>query len=1029
GDRVRVTVQLVRVDDGAPIWATKFDENFTDIFAVEDSISSQVAEALIPRLTGEERELLNKRETENASAYQAYLKGRYHWNRFTDESLGMAIECYNEAIQLDPEYALAYAAIAEFYIWAGVYHKFAPKDCYPQAKAAALKALQIDEKLSEAHAALAAATHTYDWDRVHAEEIFKRAISLNSNYAGAHQWYSYLLTAEGRFDEGQKEIQRAVAINPLSAMDLAMLCWNLYQAGEYDQVIAGSRKLFEVEPDFAIGYIPLSAAYERKGMLDEAIAAARKAASLLPGAVVHLWALGHALARSGQQDAARETLNELRLLSKEHYASPYHSAIIHAGLGETEEVFSCLERACQDRDPWMIWLATEPKFADFRADPRFLDLLARIGLKTVEKRRRAGDGESSEFGVSTGETPSSQTVSTGVAVASASAQSDGQPVSATGEFKPSSPTTELVGQQKWKGWLPALAGALVVAVIGVGLFLFFRGGQAASRFKSTNYVKLTTSGNVATAALSPDGKYAAYAIDEAGKQGLWVRQTTIANNIRVVAPSEVDFRGLTFSPDGSYIYYVASERSGSSRGRLYQVPALGGSVTEVKADVDSPISFSPDGRQFTFVRSLVDKGEEALMIANADGSNEQQLSSRKFPEHISTNGPPVWSPDGKIIAYAMQGADSSGFYMKVVELNIQDRRERLISPQRWIEIGQIGWLSDQSALIATAQSKDSAFDQLWHLAYPGGEERRISNDLSDYRGVSLSSNSGALLTVQRQTFTSIWVLQKGVAQPMQITSGAGRYFDLSWTPEGRILYASDVSGNADIWEIGADGTGQKQLTAGAGRNYGPVSSPDGRYVLLHSNRSGVWQIWRMNRDGSNPLPLVRGNEESNWPQVSPDGRWVIFQHIGAGTLATLWKVSIDGGTPERLTTELSVRPAISPNGQWIACWQKEQTPNASWRIAAVPFDGGPAKLFDVPQSAANGNSVLHWSQDGSAVIFIDLRDGVTNLVSQPLDGGAAHSITNFNKDQFFAFDLARDGRVVLARGLRTNDAVLINDAK
>jgi Tol biopolymer transport system component len=186
----------------------------------------------------------------------------------------------------------------------------------------------------------------------------------------------------------------------------------------------------------------------------------------------------------------------------------------------------------------------------------------------------------------------------------------------------------------------------------------------------------------------------------------------------------------------------------------------------------------------------------------------------------------------------------------------------------------------------------------------------------------------------------------------------------------------------------------------------------------------------MNRDGNNPLALTSGKEESNWAQVSPDGRWVIYQHVGAGTLATLWRVSIDGGAPERLTNDLSMRPSISPDGKLIAYWQKEQTPNALWHIAIVPFEGGqPLKLLDVPQSAANGNAVLHWSQDANAVIYIDLRNGVTNLLSQPLEGGAPKTLTNFNKDQFYAFDLARDGRLILARGLRTNDAVLINDAK
>jgi eukaryotic-like serine/threonine-protein kinase len=1035
GNRVRVTVQLVRVEDGTPFWATKFDENFTDIFAVEDSISSQVAEALIPRLTGQEREALNKRETENANAYQAYLKGRYHWSQFTDESLGLALECFNEAIRLDPNYALAHVAIAEFYVWAGIYHRLAPKDCYPQAKDAAMRALQIDETLAEAHAALAFATHCYDWDWRRAEELFKRAIELNSNYAGAHQWYSYLLTSEGRFDEGQKEIRRAVEINPLSVMDLTMVCWNLYQAGEHDQVIIESRKIFEVDRNFPVSYIALSAAYERKGMLEEAITAGRKAGSLLPGAVIHLWALGHALAVAGQRDEAREILAEMHRLSKENrYVSAYHSAIIHVGLGERDEAFSCLEKAYADRDAWMMWLGTEPKLAELHSDPRFVDLLNRVGLGHVERKELVGGLQSSgrKLKVEAVETSPGQKVLGNKSAATASAQTIEHSEAQTDEVRAIHITEadlEAVKRSR-RNWLLAFAGVIIVAVVGYGLYRFLSRDKPAPRFQSTNTVKLTTSGNVTSAAIAPDGKYAAYAIDEAGKQGLWVRQISIANNIRIVAPSEVDYRGLTFSPDGSYVYYVSYERSGAGRGRLFQVPVLGGSVREVKRDVDSPISFSPDGKQFAFVRSLPDKGEEVLIAANEDGSREQQLASRKFPEHLSTNSAPAWSPDGKGIAYAVQGADAGGFYMKVVEVQIADRTEKIISPRRWLEVGQMAWLSDTSALIITAQSEDSAFVQVWHLTYPSGEARRITNDLSDYRGVSLSSDSGSLLTVQRQTFTSIWVMGKGTEQPSQITSGAGRYFDLSWTPDGKILYASDASGNADIWEIEADGTGQKQLTAGVGRNYGPVASPDGRYILFHSNRSGSWQIWRMNRDGNNPLALTGGKEESNWAQVSPDGRWVIYQHVGAGTLATLWRVSIDGGTPERLTNDLSMRPSISPDGKLIAYWQKEQTPNALWHIAVVPFEGGqPVKLLDVPQSTANSNAVLHWSQDGGSVIYIDLRNGVTNLLSQPLEGGAPKTLTNFNKDQFYAFDLARDGHLILARGLRTNDAVLINDAK
>jgi Tol biopolymer transport system component len=285
------------------------------------------------------------------------------------------------------------------------------------------------------------------------------------------------------------------------------------------------------------------------------------------------------------------------------------------------------------------------------------------------------------------------------------------------------------------------------------------------------------------------------------------------------------------------------------------------------------------------------------------------------------------------------------------------------------------------------------------------------------------------LSIQRQTITNIWLAPKSdLSRPVQLTSGAGMFFDLCWTSDGKILYASDASGNADIWEMAGDGTNQQQLTAGAGRNYAPVASHDGRYIVFHSNRSGRWQLWRMDRDGSNQLQLTTGKEESNWPEISPDSRWVFFEHVDSG-VPTLWRVSIDGGTPVKLTTTLSMRPNVSPDGKSIAYWHRAQEPNAPWQIAVMAVDNPAAvKLLDVPQSAANGLSALQISPEGDSVLFIDFRNGVSNLMSQPMNGGPTQHLTTFPKEQFYSFDLSSDGRMVVSRGIRTTDAVLISDS-
>jgi Tol biopolymer transport system component len=287
-----------------------------------------------------------------------------------------------------------------------------------------------------------------------------------------------------------------------------------------------------------------------------------------------------------------------------------------------------------------------------------------------------------------------------------------------------------------------------------------------------------------------------------------------------------------------------------------------------------------------------------------------------------------------------------------------------------------------------------------------------------------------LLTVQRQTLTNIWIEHKDdPKRAVPLTSGAGRFFDLRWTQDNKIIYASDASGSADIWEMSADGSNQQQLTAAAGRNYAPVVSRDGRYVVFHSNRSGAWQIWRMNRDGSNQTQLTQDREPSNWPDISPDSRWVIYEHIDGGT-PKLWKIPLEGGTPQRLNNSLSARPSIAPDGRRVAYWQRDQQPNAPWRIAIDDLSGvEPTKYLDVPQSLANGLSAIQFSPDGDTVTFIDFRNGVSKLISQPIDGSTPIVLTSINRDLFYSFNQSRDGRLVMSRGIRTTDAAIVRDQK
>lgn len=379
-ERVRVTVQLVSVQDGAPLWAAQFDEKWTDIFTVQDSISEQVARALMLRLSGAERRLLTKRETKNTDAYQAYLRGRFFWNKFTEESFQRAIACFMEAIRIDPTYALAYAGLADLYNWLGVLSVLPPDDTWGRGKKMGERAVALDDTLAEAHAALGFARLCYDRDWAGGEREKKRAIELNPHYATAHQWYCFQLTAEGRFTDAVWESQAALAIDPLSPFINQALGWTYYMARDYDLSIERHRRVIELDPELALGRFSFGRPLIQKGFHEEAIAEIKHSVQLSGGNPPMMAGLGYAYAVAGREKESRHVLDRLRELSAKRYVSSYHIALIHCGLGEFDTAFEWLEKTYAERDAWLIWMRVEPQLDPLRSDPRFADLLRRIGL-------------------------------------------------------------------------------------------------------------------------------------------------------------------------------------------------------------------------------------------------------------------------------------------------------------------------------------------------------------------------------------------------------------------------------------------------------------------------------------------------------------------------------------------------------------------------------------------------------------------------------------------------------------------------
>jgi len=377
GERLRVTAQLMDVSEGVTKWADQFDEESKDVLQIEDSISERVTTALLPQLTGDERVQLSKRGTENPAAFEFYLRGRYHWNTYTESGLARAIECYNQAIKLDPNYALAYTGVADYYNWLGVFGVRSFDECSAAAKEAAQKAIDLDPSAAEAYSALGFATAAHDFDWSVAEAHHRRAIEINPNYATGHHWYNFHLLMTGRFDEALREILRARELDPASPSVVQALGWCYYQSRRYEESIATHENLLEVAPDFTVGLATYAWTLRALGRGEEAVAVSEKALQLSGGGQFFVSGLGASYAVAGRVDNARAALKELKEMSARAYVSPYHTATVHVYLGEHDRALALLNEAYDINDGWLVWMGVDPVWDALREGPAFEDLLSK----------------------------------------------------------------------------------------------------------------------------------------------------------------------------------------------------------------------------------------------------------------------------------------------------------------------------------------------------------------------------------------------------------------------------------------------------------------------------------------------------------------------------------------------------------------------------------------------------------------------------------------------------------------------------
>jgi len=380
GDRVRITAQLIGAVPERHLWARSYERDLRDVLSLQGEIARAIADEVRAKLTPDVQARLTRARPVNPEAYEAYLRGRYFWNKRTEEGTKKGIEFFGQALEKDPAYALAYTGLADCYYLLADY-RFVPwKEAYPRAKGAATKALELDETLAEAHTSLAVIKGEYEWDWLGAEREFKRAIEFNPNYATAHHWYSDYLGVMGRHEEAIAEIKRAQQLDPLSLIINAVAGYRFYWARRYDEAVEQLRKTLEMDPNFAVAHWLLGQTYEQTGEYQSAIAEYQKGRSASGGSVYLVAALGHAYAAAGKRREALKILGELKELSKHTYISPYSTGVIYIALGEKDQALEWLEKAYQERAAGIVILKVDPMLDPLRSDPRFQALLRRMNF-------------------------------------------------------------------------------------------------------------------------------------------------------------------------------------------------------------------------------------------------------------------------------------------------------------------------------------------------------------------------------------------------------------------------------------------------------------------------------------------------------------------------------------------------------------------------------------------------------------------------------------------------------------------------
>jgi Tol biopolymer transport system component/TolB-like protein/Tfp pilus assembly protein PilF/tRNA A-37 threonylcarbamoyl transferase component Bud32 len=878
GERIRITVQLIDVRTAAPQWAAQFDENYTDILELQDSISEQVAQAITQKLSGEELEQLSKRGTNNVAAYEAYLRGRYHWHTYTEAGLAKAITYFYQAIALDENFAAAYSGVADYQAWLGITSVLPPEECFLAAKDAATRALQIDDKLAEAYASLGMATWAYDWDFQKSEILFKKAFELNNNYAQAHEWYAFMRSSQGRHEEAIHSMERALEIDPYSPALLTMMSFVQFKAQQTELSSTYLDRALEIDPNYYLALQATSWTHTRLGRIRDALGYTRIGVEVSGRSPIAVWGLIGALVAADKKEEARRWLDILLEMSWKRYVPSYFFMVIYTMLGQLDVAFDYLHEALAQREFWILWLPTDPDLAPMRKDPRFENYVKRLQL-AITHSAPSRSLETIAIGNPNGDERLSKASTTQAIQVPMKEQRAGGQISAPPPQ--TSPST------------------MEMAARTVSL-------------DADKELRLDASPGLVSA--KPNDPSAAPVSDKAAGKP----QTGRAENPSIAADTSS----------------VLDERAAQNAALSASETLRQSAESDAKADavIDSRLPASRVGR---FPRRFWLMASAALLVGFitlavfkwSDWFGGAGLANQTYPLRL-TNNPgddqlAKVSPDGKRIAFASNrdgkpeiytmDAEGGPALQRLTFNTVADTAPAWSPDGRKIAFDNIRIAETESDIYVM---DDDGGNQV-NLTNAPGYDTRAAWSPDGKRLAFASNRAGA------QSGFDIYVMNQDGSNVRQLTSDPEFEDDPTWSPDGKRIAFTRGSrqGQFDIFVMDADGSNPVNLTNNPASDNTPVWSPDGKFIAFSSSRAtnnrASQDIYVMNADGSNPRRITTNSANDTEPAWMSDSHHLIFQ-------------SNRDGNVELYVTDMESNTEIQSEAAGAASGEKKT-------IAVLPF--------------------------------------------------------------------------------------------